>query len=282
MKINIQDVNGILAHPSPPPAPRKLSGREVALRNELAVLSVIRDYGHLRTAEIASAVWPGARYRDQLAQRTLRRLLAQGEVLQRVNTLATRSWVLASAGVARLELFGADARHGRDIVGVAGATFIHRTLASAYLIYRAGMAAQTTYGEYAIAHGRAPMSRQGLSKRFGKLPDGLVVRGSVVDWVEVEASAKSLEELKNVLRAAEWVGQPLVPGGPLTIGGLTIVFDRRQDHARRILRAARERWGHLSRQDQEKLCSRVTLAFASVSGPLRIEEFAELRLNEYR
>lgn len=64
------------------------------------------------------------------------------------------------------------------------------------------MAAQTTYGEYATAHGRAPMSRQGLSERFGKLPDGLVVRGSVVDWVGVEASAKPLVELKNVLRAA--------------------------------------------------------------------------------
>lgn len=194
MKISIQEVSGILTRPIEPPKPRKLSGREVAVRNEVAVLGVIRDYGHLRTSEIAFAVWPDARFRDQLAQRTLRRLLSHGEVLQRVNTLATRSWVLAYAGVARLELFGANARHGRDIVGVAGATFVHRTLASAFLIHQAAMDGQTAYGEYAIAHGRAPATRQALSERFAKLPDGLNLT-ELHMTIEPSPHAKLLVEL---------------------------------------------------------------------------------------
>ncbi len=282
MRVKRNDIGGLLNSPPPTPEMRQMSGREIAAQNELAVLMAIRDYGHLRTAEIASAVWPTARYPEQLAQRTLRRLLAKGEVLQRVNAIASVSWVLASAGVTRLELFGGNATHGRDIVGVAGATFVHRTLASAFLIRQSSVNGSFAIGEYGIAHGRAPATRQVLSKRFGKLPDGLVLRGNAVDWVEVEASAKPLNDLKAVLKAAEWVGLPLVPEQPYRLSRLFIVFDKRQGHARRILKAARELWGHLPRSEQQRLRERIVLAQAEVSSPLKICGFSETRLSDYQ
>ena len=282
MKLNINDMGALLSRPTPVSCQHRPSGREVAAQNEVAVLLAIRDYGHLRTADVAAAVWPTEKYGEQLAQRTLKRLLAGGYVLRRVNTLASSSWVLASAGASRLELYGGEASHGRDIVGVAGATFVHRTLASAFLIRKSTAEGVAVFGEYAIAHGRAPASKQAMSKRFGKLPDGLVIRGKIVDWIEVEASAKPMNDLKAVLKPAEWFGLPFAPGQSLTLGQLIIVFDRRQEHGRRILKAAHDRWLQLSHSEQQKLRGRIVLAQADVSTPLRIRGFTETRLSEYR
>jgi hypothetical protein len=137
------------------------------------------------------------------ARPRLLRAAAKGNlVLPRKNALGTTSWVLAARGVAQLELLGHKARHGRDIVGVAGATFLHRTLATQYLLHRTKGGA-SVFGEYAIAHGLAPIGRQVLTARFNKLPDGLVCygtdKGPAVDVVEVEASSKPLAELVGVL-----------------------------------------------------------------------------------
>ncbi|MGZ3182073.1 MAG: hypothetical protein ACXU8N_06490 [Telluria sp.] len=281
MKFNLSEFSCILSAPTTPLEPIRQCGRQIAMENEIAVLTVIRQFGHLRTAEIAAAVWPDAKYSEQLAQRTLRRLAAKSEVLQRVNTLASRSWVLAAGGASRLELFGTSARHGRDIVGVAGSTFVHRTLATAYLVHRATLG-DASYGEYALAHGLGPVTRQQLTGQFNKAPDGLTVRGAQAYWVEVEASAKPLDELKSVLRVAERVGQPLSKGAAISLAGLHIVFDRRQDHGRRIVRAAREQWGDLPRQLQENMCSRITVVLADVRAPLRISGFENLSLLSLR
>lgn len=198
----------------------------------------------------------------------MRRALDAELVLSRRNTLGGNSVVLSDGGVAALELAGLNARHGRDLVGVAGATFLHRTLATQYLLHRARNA--RAFGEYAVAHGLAPVGREELSKRFAKVPDGLVYyktdQGEVVDIVEVEQSAKPMAELVNVLRWSEVVGSVLGEPGGAKVRRLVVVFDGSQGHARRLLRAARERWGNSGTADQLSAMRRVVLASVDV-GP---------------
>lgn len=228
-------------------------------------------FGHLRAQEVSMALYRAARNGQQLAQRLLAGARKAGLVLARTNTLGSTSWVMAERGVARLDLMGHPARHGRDIVGVAGATFLHRTLATQYLLHRSKGAA-SVFGEYAIAHGLAPIRRETMSTRFRKLADGLVLygtdRGPVVDVVEVEASCKPMGELVGVLGWAEVVGTPLNGPSSPRIARLVVVFDGSQGHARRLVRAARERWGHCGPAEQQAAMRRVVLCAARL-GPAR-------------
>ncbi|MFN7408573.1 MAG: hypothetical protein ACK5UM_00955 [Pseudomonadota bacterium] len=240
--------------------------RAVHAERMLALLKLVRAYGHVRAHEVALCLYRDARYGQQLAQRLLKRAYEGGLLLQRRNTLGGNSYVLAEQGVAQLDLAGLRAQHGRDIVGVSGPTLTHRLLATQYLLTRArsGLA----FGEYAVAHGQAPVSRETLTKRFGKLPDGLVVyddqAGPVVDVVEVEVSAKPLKELVRCLAWAECVGSTLGGSGTPRLARLVFVFDGSQGHARRILRAARERWGHCGPSEQTAVMRRVVLCAARV------------------
>jgi hypothetical protein len=178
------------------------STQSVHRERQQGLIVLLSQFGHLRSHEVAQALFRRTRYGHQLAHRLLRAAAKGNLVLPRKNALGTTSWVLAARGVAQLELLGHKARHGRDIVGVAGATFLHRTLATQYLLHRTKGGA-SVFGEYAIAHGLAPIGRQVLTARFNKLPDGLVCygtdKGPAVDVVEVEASSKPLAELVGVL-----------------------------------------------------------------------------------
>lgn len=256
------------ARQSDPHVPR-LSTQTVHQRRLDSLLVLLSQYSHLRPHEVAMALFGAARYGQQLAQRLLRVAAKAGLILARANAIGGTSWVLAERGVARLELQGHRARHGRDIVGVAGATFLHRTLATQYLVHRAKGAA-AVFGEYAIAHGLAPLSREAMSARYHKLADGLVIygtdRGLVADVVEVEASSKPMAELVGVLGWAEVVGTPLGSPGTPTIARLVVVFDGSQGHARRLVRAARERWGHCGPSEQQTAMRRVVLSAARL-GP---------------
>lgn len=84
MKLPSHDLNGLLSKPATPnPAPKrrqapKRSGREIARANELKAMQAVARFGHLRIAELAPAVWPLARYGEQLARRTAARLVGQG------------------------------------------------------------------------------------------------------------------------------------------------------------------------------------------------------------
>ncbi len=217
------------------------------------------------------ALYKAARNGRQLAQRLLSGAAKVGLVLPRTNALGSTSWVMAERGVAKLDLLGYKARHGRDIVGVAGSTFLHRTLATQYLLQRA-KGATSVFGEYAIAHGMAPIRREAMSARFHKLADGLVVystdQGLAVDVVEVEASSKPMGELVGVLGWAEVVGSLLDGPGSPRIARLVVVFDGSQGHARRLVRAARERWRHCGHAEQQAVMRRVVLCAARI-GPGR-------------
>lgn len=277
MKLPSVELQGLLnkpANPRTPPKPRlapKRSGREVARLNELRVMKAIAQFGHLRVVELARAVWPQARYGEQLARRTVERLVAQGLLLGRRNALGSRSLCLTRGGAAWLEVRGVEAQHTLDLSSVAGSTFFHRTLATRYLIERQTEGARVA-GEYQLLRRKAPFPVEPLFKALRKLPDGLVWQSKAghqsVELVEQEAAAKARAELEKCLRAAEFVGRPLDAEGHYRVGGLVFVYDRELDHAKRILSAAASLWGNRPHAERATLEKRVRLVAVQLRDPL--------------
>jgi hypothetical protein len=56
-------------------------GQEIAIQNELNTLYWLYRFGGLLTRQVAALVWPGASQGVRMAQRTLRRLAVQKQVL---------------------------------------------------------------------------------------------------------------------------------------------------------------------------------------------------------
>ena len=112
--------------------PAVLSSRAKAEIARVAALKALRHWGHMRCSELARVVYPRALHGEQLAQRLVQRLTERGEVVPRRNALGTRSYVLSRGGAAALDAMGWEAHHGLELSSVAGATFIHRSLATRY------------------------------------------------------------------------------------------------------------------------------------------------------
>ena len=263
------------ANPSPShrvrATPRR-SGRETARLNEHKVLRAVAQFGHLRISELARAVWPQARYAEQLARRTAARLVATGMLLERRNALGSRSLCLTRGGAAWLELRGVEAQHTLDLSSVAGSTFFHRTLATRYLIERQVEGAQVV-GEYQLLRRKAPFDVDAVMRATRKLPDGMVWQRRAsgpmdVELVEQEAAAKARQELEKCLRMAELVGRPLDARGLYRVGGLVFVYDRELNHARRILLAAASLWGDRPHAERVMLERRVKLVAVELRDPL--------------
>lgn len=280
MKLPTHDLHGLLSKPTTDatPSPRaqrpaaRRSGRDVARLNELKAMKAVAAFGHLRITELARAVWPQARYAEQLARRTAARLVAAGLLLERRNALGSRSLCLTRGGAAWLEVRGVEAQHTLDLSSVAGSTFFHRTLATRYLIERE-VEGYTVAGEYQLLRRKTPFPAEALVKALRKLPDGAVWRrgadGHVsVELVEQEAAAKARPELERCLKAAEFVGRALDAEGRYRIGGLVFVFDRELNHARRIALAASSLWGHRPPAERAALERRVKLVAVELRDPL--------------
>lgn len=279
MKMNAQQLGLLAPAVAAPPvatklprAVRKKCGREVARRNEMATMQTIARFGHARVAEIARSVWPRARYAEQLARRTVARLVAQGLLLGRRNALGSASYCLTRGGAAWLDARGVEAQHTLDLSSVAGSTFFHRTLATRYLIERQVEGCQVA-GEYLLLRRKTPFPIEGLVKALRKLPDGLVWQRKpdgivAVELVEQEAAAKARTELEKCLRAAEFVGQPLDKAGTHRVAGLVFVFDRELNHARRILLAATSLWGGRTPAERARLERCVKLVAVELRDPL--------------
>lgn len=279
MKLPSNDLHGLLSKPETPSRasrqrqPPKRSGRETARRNELKVMEAVAQFGHLRISELARAVWPQARYAEQLARRTVARLVARGLLLARRNALASKSLCMTRGGAAWLDARGVEAQHTLDLSSVAGSTFFHRTLATRYLIERQTEGFQVA-GEYLLLRRKTPFPIDALVKALRKLPDGMVWQrskadGSIsIELVEQEAAAKARQELEKCLKAAEFVGRSLDADGRYRIGGLVFVFDRELNHARRILLAASSLWGSRPPADRAVLEKRVKLVAVELRDPL--------------
>nr|WP_315473030.1 hypothetical protein [uncultured Undibacterium sp.] len=265
---------------------KKDDSRKIAKLNDSNVLLSLRAFGHLRIAEIARYAWPEARYREQMALRTVRRLFANGLVVPRRNAVGGMSYVLTRRGAKLLELGGLETRHGLDLSSVAGGTFLHRTISTRYLIEQK-IQGFGVVGEYSMNINRTPFHvRQWITKNK-KMPDGLFWRqnslGGYSIWVvETEHASKPLEEIIRVLKTAEYIGGWLDDEKTAKICGLVIVFDASLNHANRILRAADNLWKHLPFERKKRLESSVQLAFVNIHLPLVWKNYSEMSLAQYR
>ena len=274
MRVSSDALAGLLR--PPPPKPKQPTARERAAANRLRVLQAVAEHGSLRCADLAAACWPGARYGEQMAQRTVRALVAAGELMPRRNALGGVSVVLTRPGTAALEVRGVVAHHGLDL-SVSGPAFRHSALTARWCIHKRSQSFQT-FTEYAIAQGRAPLSRELLFKRLGRHVDAVLIKGDKLYAVETESAPKDTGWLMRIAAMAELVGRRLHPDLPFTLAGVFVVFDAEQNHAGRIARAARERWQRYSAADQTLLAGRVTLARVSLGLSLVWRGCSEERL----
>jgi hypothetical protein len=256
--------------------PRQPTSRERAAMNRLRVLQTVAEHGHLRCADLATC-WPGAKYAQQMAQRTVRSLVVSGELLPRRNCHGGLSYVLTRVGAGALDVRGITARHGLDLASVSGPTFTHNALTARWCLHKRSQGFDT-FTEYALQNSLAPVSAQQLLKRYGKLPDAVLVRGERLWLVETESVPKSMQELLRIVGLAEHVGRKVHPELPYVLAGLFVVFDDSQNHAARIVKAVRERWARYNAADQATLAGRITLARASLGLPLVWRGCADERL----
>lgn len=269
------DVLGALLR-KPAPPPKLPTAHERAAQNRLRVLQAVALHGHLRCSELATC-WPGTRYGEQMAQRTVRGLVASGELKARVNSLGGLSYVLTRPGAAALEVRGIPARHGLDLASVSGPTFMHFALTSRWCLHMAALGFQA-YTEYALVNGYAPVTRAQLLQRFKKMPDAVLVRGDKLWLCETESAPKATQELVRICALAEHVGRKVHPDLPFVLAGVYVVFNAEQNHASRIAKAAHERWWRYSAGEQATLAARITLSRVALGLPLVWRGCAEHKL----
>lgn len=245
------------------PEPTAERGR----RQREQVVELLAIHGHLRTDDIAAALWPTAKFGKQLASRQLRRLTDEGLVMPRVNSVATTSFVLTRRGAVLAEALGRDAKHGLDLSSVAGATFIHRSLGARFGIEMTKQGAEF-YGEHALLTGQAPWSPKQLSAAFGRMPDFLVrLKGSVGFWFgEVEVAPKSTAELRRCFDVA--LDRRAERRDP-RLAGVMFVCDSRLNHPKRLSNVASGIIREEGPGARALLLDRVRVVSVSVTGRYR-------------
>lgn len=261
-------------------------GREIARANELNCVIAVSKWGHLRVQELARAVWPKAKFGEQLAARTARRLTKQGLLLERRNALGGRSLCLTRAGAAWLEVRGIEAQHTLELTSVSGATFFHRTFATRYLLERQ-IGGQHVAGEYLILRRKLPFKIDGITRALRKLPDGFawsrMPDGTMaVEVIEQEVSSKARTELERCLRAAQYVGTRLPGDAIYKLSAVVFVFDGSLNHARRILLAANSLWGDKPALERITLEKRVKLVQVELRPPLVWISQRVMSLHDFR
>jgi len=299
MRFQKAELAGVLAPPSArikaprsaAPSRRSECGRALARENELRLMKTVMQFGHARLAELARAVWPANQYGIQMANRTAKRLVQQGLLFPRRNSLGGTSLCISRPGAVWLDARGISARDTLSLSSIAGPSFFHRTLATRYLIERQ-VIGDSVAGEYAIFRGQLPFSIDGLASSLRKMPDGLVWRDHPggyhsekvrrVEWVEQEAAMKARPEIERCLRAAEHVSTRLSDDGRTVLVGMVFVFDDALSHARRILHAADSLWGHKSATERALLERRVKLVCVKLRPPLTWISHSDTTLHEYR
>lgn len=262
-------------------------GREVARHNELKTMRAVAQFGHLRVSDIARAVWSHCRYGEQVARRTVRRLIAQGLLVERRNPLGSKSLCISRVGATWLESRGIEAKHTLDLSSVSGPTFFHRTLATNYLVTRQTAGYQVA-GEYLLLRKKLPFSIDKIALVLHKQPDGLVWQrrgdgGAMqVEFVEQEAAVKVRSEIEKCLRTVSLVGTVLPGDGNYVLAGLVFVFDRSLNHARKILLAANALWSERTPIERAALEQRVKLVAVEIREPLVWVSSSVTTLHEFR
>jgi hypothetical protein len=260
------DASGLLSPRTE--APKRMCSRARSEYNATQALKAVARYSHLRCSELSAAVFPNAKYGLQMSQRLVRRLVAEGLLASRKNSLGSNSYVLTRGGAAYLEVRGYEARHGLDVSSVSGGTCRHSILCAQYCIAQEAAGYQAWH-EYAIAQGLAPLTQHQLIESYGKLPDAILTKGAKVWLVEVESAVKAIEILSKACGMAPRCGRGrLHPDVALDLEGIVFVFDDSLAHAVRIARAARSRWIDRCDADRKAFAQRITLCRVDLGLPL--------------
>lgn len=227
--------------------PLTRAGLAVAHDNEIRILKAVRNFGHLRRQELAMACWPKTSFSSakEMTNRTIRRMLEQGTLIERPNSLGGKSLILGAKGVSRLRSEDMSAQSGYEL-SFDGPQFFHRTLGTSYLLEKSKHG-HLVYGEYAILKGWSPISRDFVRHKYEKVPDGLIMYTPeslgiqddeglmMADWVEVESAFKSYDEVKKALNIL-LKSATLDEFEKVALNKLVFVFDQRQRHERQLLR----------------------------------------------
>jgi len=253
--------------------------RIIAHQNELAVLKYLGLFAHLRYIEVGRAVWPHSTWKvaQQMAERTVARLIKDKALFQTRNKLGSYSILLTKSGVDRCRHLDMKAAHNTpDLFGVHGTQFAHRSYESRYLVERTAQG-HHAFGSHAIAKSWAPINRQQSIDQHQKIPDGLVLvpgieRGytsneiQIADWIEVENSRKPYTELWSILDIAWKIGKFLDKAETVLLDRVVFVYDGAEPHRKRILNAV-ERYMRSHPTNNPALLSSIILCECRVSLP---------------
>lgn len=264
---------------STPEPLRKLDGRKRQRQTIEMALELLRLFGHMRRSELATAMWPYAPKSSGyvLACRLVNRLLKHKYVLEKTNSLGSKSLALAQAGADYLLLRELSASAGYELA-IAGPQFFHRTLGTCYLLDKR-KEQKAVFGEHAILKGYAPWPREYFKRQFTKVPDGLVLYDGaehgykdgtmVMDWVEVESAYKPYEELRKALQVLTTsLGDT---PGHISLQRVVFVYDNQQKHEKAVTRAVDRFLREMRQQgrdiDEHYLKANVVLASCTVEPP---------------
>jgi hypothetical protein len=220
---------------------------------------------------------------------TVKRLIASGELEERPNSLGGMSLILSPRGARRLSNFEIEADDGRSLSSVDGPQFYHRTLGNRYLIEKLRDGA-TAFSEYAFIKNRAPVTRAQMSERFNKFPDGLLVypgapRGLAshlyaADWVEVESSFKSTDDIEKMIRIATRAGSYLNAQENIILERVVFVFDIRQRHEKTLTSYLKREVLSKFPDEAPQLLNSIVFARVCIRTPLVWESYTEVTAAE--
>lgn len=209
-----------------------VDGRALARRNEVKVLRALHRFGWLRTKDLAALVWqPWAAKAEglpdlapcrpaasslRMAQRTMKRMRQQRQVLKATGPDGGPLYALAEAGARDLRELGIDADSGKDLLRTFSSShYRHRCIANELAI--AGIVqGYRISSEREISRGLWPGGEAGIS---GKKPDALMRSGERWYWLEVERSARNTRDRDMLLRwlvhmRNQVLGKPVAPIAP--------------------------------------------------------------------
>jgi hypothetical protein len=262
--------------------------------NDMAALSAIGLFGHLRRTEIAMAVWPASPQAsaERMTSILLKRLLNARMIASAINATGTTSYHLTKKGVGLLRSYGSEIGDAGQLSSISGPQFYHRTLGTLYLLEKGReQDGIEVLGEYALLRGYGSISRKAISERFHKFPDGIVIRdarkrdydftGKVVDWIEVESAYKSQENLDSILNIAWQAGGWLDLRESMLLDRIVFVVNRSQAHEKYIMSAIRRHIKDKPTEVVQHFLAGIVIARADVQQPLRwrgLEEVSALDL----
>lgn len=270
------------------PQPSPLLQRRENIRRALLALHL---FGHLRHTDLARLLWPAssASTRDQAASRLFSHLVRERFILRRINAFGTYSYVLGLRGAIHVgRSLDEGSRDGSVIAGIQGRTFFHRTLASTWLLDQLNQG-NDVLTEFAINSNRYPITRQALTAKWRKLPDGLVLHQVadegeepiyLADWLETESTYKSLERRQRIMDMIWVLGRQLVDGQNVYLDRMVLLYTKDSGHEAMLVKSAALKWkehGHQIANPKELLGS-VLMVRADASPPLSVKSFETIDL----